>query len=810
MYREEHWQDPSREGIRVNIEEVTKQNRGGNRVNQEMLREACLKNGGYENPLLNNSLCLNYRGLAKIEQLESYRNLHCLYLDCNGITRIEGLDELTNLKSLYLQSNCLTRMENLPSSLVVLDLRENKITEIENLENCTQLSQLNLSKNSLMTVNALKGLLPLVEKPENQLVSIDVSANYIEEEDPLVEFFVDGEEKRFKNVDCIFLQSNPSVRRIKNYRRRLVAGLPRLKFLDTKQVTEVERVGVQGWLEDGPEGEQTAKRGYYMKEREEKQRDLERFRKVQEQANKKLQKQLKRQAAEKARKEAFDAGEGVPEGCVERTPMPEQDWVMVGQGENKGETTAAVGDPPPKKIVSKGEKFSSSSSTDTLLHQGAAADGKKSDEMSTTVDDRQLTSENVGKLPFSKLDPAKLHLMEKNSSSGSEHQANPDIYVKVSPTGETVESDSPNKPFVATMGEQQNACCAVGTNFQDARGRPSESSFCTAQSQRQSISSCLTDTENPALSVDSTGAADAMSASAAPSESVPGVEDWYWSKLRDERLERLVAKSGYRFSTVAQKLNAEFNSTTLTERMARERYGALLRKTNLCAVPEDEAVTTASSDASPADFQQMDAQRDRTRWWVRKLNSVAKFATSASSSSTSSFFNRDSSGDIADRDDIESICTEDSDAVSDATSTWISPEMCLKDFDNFASGQKSALLAEAQKRGKQWGMKTVPPPPEPGSTSAAANATNSSGATALTSKFADVGGYFSAAPPAPDPVSVDTILQHAESIGDAEEEKGEQADSSTSTSNGASNAFAFKPPQRKNLYVPSNDLEELD
>ena len=158
----------------------------------------------------------------------------------------------------------------------MLNLRENRITKIENLEKCTSLSQLNLAKNQLMNVAALEGLKELCCQPENELQSIDISCNYIDEEDPLVEFFdgatlpyceegagVDSSSsassetkengaaeeeqqatssssstrkasasqvKHFENINCIFMQSNPAVRRIKNYRRRLVAQLPNLTY----------------------------------------------------------------------------------------------------------------------------------------------------------------------------------------------------------------------------------------------------------------------------------------------------------------------------------------------------------------------------------------------------------------------------------------------------------------------------------------------------------------------------------------------------------------------------------------------------
>jgi len=555
MYREEHWQDPSREGARVNIEEVTQKNSNAVlRITPELLREACLKNGGYENPLLNNSLCLNYKGLAKIEILGAYRNLHCLYLDCNGITAIEGLGHLENLKSLYLQSNCITKMENLPSSLMVLDLRQNKITAVAGLENCVHLSQLNLSKNSIMDVTALEGLLGLVRKEENQLVSVDLSANYMEEEDALVEFFTGGPvevgmgaddlpgrfakpKSLFSKLDCLFLQSNPSVRRIKNYRRRLVAGLGNLKFLDTKKVEEVERVGVQGWLKSGPEGEQEAKKEFILAERENKQRDLEKFRKVQELANKRLQKQLRRQEAEKAQKDAYDAGEGLPAGYVERNPLlaPAQesgDWVVLSGAGEAGSPSAGVvqnwSSPvsdraagqvveSPSPVVVEMECSAgppaAAENKRTLegvrngwrAHPSTSSSSKGGTEKSTAtanasastnngkqdVEDPPLTSENVSKLPFTKLDPSRMTSTVDNTGVRS---AAADATATSSP------GENPMETLVATSP-------AEGTENYASPLSPA-SSFATAASCRRSLSSCLTNTENPALSVDSTGALD--------------------------------------------------------------------------------------------------------------------------------------------------------------------------------------------------------------------------------------------------------------------------------------------------------------
>eukprot|EP00392_Amoebophrya_sp_AT5.2_P008507 g8534.t1 len=695
-------QDPSREGARVNIEEVTQKNSNAVlRITPELLREACLKNGGYENPLLNNSLCLNYKGLAKIEILGAYRNLHCLYLDCNGITAIEGLGHLENLKSLYLQSNCITKMENLPSSLMVLDLRQNKITAVAGLENCVHLSQLNLSKNSIMDVTALEGLLGLVRKEENQLVSVDLSANYMEEEDALVEFFTGGPvevgmgaddlpgrfakpKSLFSKLDCLFLQSNPSVRRIKNYRRRLVAGLGNLKFLDTKKVEEVERVGVQGWLKSGPEGEQEAKKEFILAERENKQRDLEKFRKVQELANKRLQKQLRRQEAEKAQKDAYDAGEGLPAGYVERNPLlaPAQesgDWVVLSGAGEAGSPSAGVVQNWSSPVSDRAAGQVVESPSPVVVEMECSAGPPAAAENKRTLEGVR--------------NGWRAHPSTSSSSKGGTEKS------------------------TATA----NASASTNNGKQDVEDPPLTSENVSKLPFTKLDPSRMTST------VDNTGVRIAPS-SRATSEAA---SEWYWSKLRDERLERLVAKSGYRFTVVAQKLNAEFNSTAITERMARERYGVLLRRLragNLGTVPEDETVGESSgasigeqvgegggeanaagydAGAEPGDFQEMDAQRDRTRWWVRKLAKMAQSATSSSSSSSSTAAAAaplqrgalpQGTTTTGRDEDLDSICTEQ----SEVSSAWISPGLCRQDFESFCQGgrAKSAVLAEAAKRGK--------------------------------------------------------------------------------------------------------------
>ena len=60
----------------------------------EDIKQTCVDNGGYRTPCLNDKLYLHFKGYPKIQNLEPFTGVRCMWLEANGIAVIENLEPM--------------------------------------------------------------------------------------------------------------------------------------------------------------------------------------------------------------------------------------------------------------------------------------------------------------------------------------------------------------------------------------------------------------------------------------------------------------------------------------------------------------------------------------------------------------------------------------------------------------------------------------------------------------------------------------------------------------------------------------------
>ena len=170
------------------------------------------------------------------------QNIQTLILRENHLTVIQSqsLQSLSNLIELDLSRNRITKIVgNLPSTLTRLDLSYNKLQTIQGTMLCLNLQHLNISNNILKQTDDL---------PFN-LSKLDLSGNILKEDIDLRLIALCA------NLQSLWIEGNPVVEILPNWRVRLISLLPNLIELDGKSLPKTRYV-----LEKTPESKAMKRR----------------------------------------------------------------------------------------------------------------------------------------------------------------------------------------------------------------------------------------------------------------------------------------------------------------------------------------------------------------------------------------------------------------------------------------------------------------------------------------------------------------------------------------------------------------------